>query len=230
MKIICYIISIFRFLRKYNTCKTLYFNFHYFPFKVAIKMPVFICRRTKLYLTRGRIVIDAPVSTGMFKFGLHAVGTQDMYYQRSVWDVSGTLIITGKADIGRGCKISIGRDGILKLGENFTITGGTTLICQKEITFGDNCLLSWDILIMDTDFHRVINDRGNAINPDKAICIGNHVWIGCRNTILKGVTIADNTIISANSLITKSFRKGNCVIGGHGRNADILKDGVNWQM
>jgi acetyltransferase-like isoleucine patch superfamily enzyme len=58
--------------------------------------------------------------------------------------------------------------------------------------------------------------------------IGNHVWIGCRSTILKGVSIPNNNIVASNSVITKTFEVENCVIGGHGATAGIIKRNVNW--
>ena len=221
--------SVLKFLRKVNPWKTLYFNFHYFPFKIALRLPFFIYRRSELYKMKGQIIIDAPVYTGMVKLGAHGLGTQDVLFSRTMWEVSGTLIIKGKADIGRGSKISIGKDATLTLGDKFTVTGKSAIICQKEIVFGADCLLSWDILIMDTDFHPVVNEYGERINVSKPIKIGNHLWIGCRNTILKGVTIAGNNIISAGSTITRSVLIENCVIGGCGKNAGIIKNGMKWE-
>ena len=101
---------------------------------------------------------------------------------------------------------------------------------HKKITFGTNCLLSWDILIMDTDFHYITNPKGEIINKPLPITIGNHVWIGCRNTILKGVSIADNVIVSANSTLTKNITESNCIVGGNGSNIRIIKHGVSWHL
>lgn len=47
--------------------------------------------------------------------------------------------------------------------------------------------------------------------------------------ILKGVTIADNIIISANSTITKSINESDCVVGGHGNTATVIKRGIGWE-
>ena len=211
-----------------NIWKTIYLNFHYFPFKTACRMPLFVYRRSELFKTEGKIVLNVPAKPGLLRFGVHGLGTQDMLYSRSIWEVSGTLVVNGKACIGRGSKVSIGKDATLSLGNSFNITGNSALICQKEISFGDNCLLSWDILLMDTDFHKILDAEGNVRNAPKAIHVGNHVWIGCRTTILKGVTIADNNIISATSTITKSVVETNCVVGGHGKSVEILKRGVDW--
>lgn len=37
------------------------------------------------------------------------------------------------------------------------------------------------------------------------ISIGNHVWIGMNVVVMRGVTIGDNTIIGANSVVTKNI-------------------------
>ena len=208
----------------------MYFNLHYFPLSQAIRMPALIFWRTKLATMKGEIMMDTPIRRGVLKVGEHGLGIIDPHYSRTIWAVQGKLVIKGQANIGRGSKIGIGQDATLTLGKNFTITGSSEIVCQKEITFGNNCLLSWGILIMDTDFHHILNSEGQTINPPKPVTIGNHVWIGCRNTILKGVKIADNNIISANSTITREISESNCIVGGHGKHAEIIKREVNWEM
>lgn len=222
--------SISKLLREVNLLKTIYFNFHYFPVRTAIHLPIFIYKRSELYQIKGKIMIDAPLRMGMVKLGEHGLGTQDLLYSRTMWDVFGTLVIKGHVSIGRGTKISIGREAVLTLGDNFVITGNSEIICQKEITFGSDCLLSWDILMMDTDFHHIYDKSNNLINTPKAISIGNHVWIGCKNTILKGVSIADDNIISANSTITRSVNETNCIISGHGKSIEVLKKDIRWEL
>ena len=97
--------SVVKLFKKVDLLKTVYFNFHYFPFKVAVRMPFFIYKRSELYLMKGKIIIDAPVKTGMVKLGPHGLGTQDLLYSRTMWQVAGTLVVKGKTNIGRGCKI-----------------------------------------------------------------------------------------------------------------------------
>lgn len=86
---------IIKFLRKVDILKTIYFNFHYFPFRIAIRFPFFICWRTNLYKMKGSIIINSPIHIGMVKIGPHSLGTQDMFYSRTIWEVNGTLTITG---------------------------------------------------------------------------------------------------------------------------------------
>lgn len=223
------IINLIRILLKLNLFKTIYFNFHYFPFRTAIRLPFFIYKHSKFYCLSGNIIIDAPVKTGMFKFGERKLTIIDYIYDRTIWKLSGTLIIKGSVGIGRGTKINVDENATLIFGDNFNVTGNTTFVCNKEIQIGSNCLLSWDILIMDSDQHAVIDVNNNVLNPPKAISIGNHVWIGCRSTILKGVCIAHDNIVAANSTVTKSFTNSNSIIGGHGKNVEVIKNNINWR-
>lgn len=165
----------------------------------------------------------------MLHFGKYQVGIQDSFYMRSIFDLSGTLAIEGGALLGRGSKISVAEDATLTLGKNLIITGNTEIICHKGITFGENDLLSWDILIMDTDFHKIYDANNVHVNVPRPIVIGNHVWIGCRTTILKGVAIGGNNVIASGSVITKSFESENCIIGGHGSSTGVKKRDIYWE-
>lgn len=222
------IVGIWFLLTKINPIKTFYFNLKYFDLNTALRFPVFIYWRTKLYQMGGQIVLNAPISRGMIKIGPYGLGTQDMKYSRTIWQVSGKLIVNGNIVLGRGSRVSIGHSGILILGDRFNITGRSTVICQKSIEFGDNCLLSWDILIMDVDMHKIMDLKGSVSNYPKPIRVGKHVWIGCRSTILKGVTLPDNIVIAAGSVISKSVNDSNCVVGNDGRGLAVLKKDIQW--
>ena len=218
-----------KLIRNVNPWKTIYFNFHYFPFKIAIKTPVYIYWRTELKGLGGRILLPQQIWRGMLHFGKYQVGIQDSFYLRSIFDLSGTLRLSGEAILGRGTRISVAEDATLTLGKNLVITGNTEIICYKGITFGENDLLSWDILIMDTDFHKIYDANNVHVNIPRPIVIGNHVWIGCRTTILKGVAISDNNVIASGSIVTKSFESENCVIGGMGSSAGVKKRDIYWE-
>lgn len=110
------------------------------------------------------------------------------------------------------------------MGDNFTISSNSEIICKTRIEIGNDCLLSWHILIMDSDMHKIFQ-YGKYINPAKPIIIGNHVWIGCRSSILKGVRIADNTVIASNSVITNSWESDGCIISSN----RILKQNISWE-
>ena len=205
--------------------KTLRFNLHYFPLKTALKLPVVVSHRTYLRELHGKVELPEKVETAMIKIGFGDVGHYDRKRSRGIWQVSGTINFGGKASIGHGSKISV--RGNLSFGSDFNMTAESTIVCAKEIRFGDDCLLSWDILVMDTDEHPLYNKVNERINPDKAILVGNHVWIGCKCVLLKGAVVPDNTVVAAGTLLTSAFVGENQVIGGNP--SSILKRDVRWE-
>lgn len=146
----------------------------------------------------------------------------------SVWDVNESLILKGNCSLGSGFSLSVAKNATLELGNYFKISAHSTIDCSKRISFGDNCLLSWDILIMDSDYHKILDEDDNQINHDSIITIGNQVWIGCSSTILKSVSLKENTIVAAGSLLTKSCDKRKCIIAGQGKDTRIIKERIKW--
>ncbi|MBQ3739408.1 MAG: hypothetical protein II862_10575 [Bacteroidales bacterium] len=205
--------------------KTLRFNLHYFPLKTALKLPVVVSHRTYLRELHGKVELPEKVERAMIKIGFGDVGHYDRKRSRGIWQVSGTVSFGGKASIGHGSKLSV--RGNLSFGDGFNMTAESTIVCAKEIRFGRDCLLSWDILVMDTDEHPLYNKENERINPDKAIQVGDHVWIGCKCVLLKGAEVPDNTVVAAGTLLTSSFSGEHQVIGGNP--PSVLKSDVRWE-
>lgn len=205
--------------------KTLRFNFHYFPFKTAMKLPVVVSHRTYLRELHGKVELPEKVETAMIRIGFGDVGHYDRKRSRGIWQVCGTVSFGGKANIGHGSKLSVRGD--LRFGAGFNMTAESTIVCAKEITFGDDCLLAWDVLVMDADEHPLYDKENKRINPDKAIVVGSHVWIGCKCVLLKGAEVPNDTVLAAGTLLKSAFAGENQVIGGNP--PSILKRDVRWE-
>lgn len=204
--------------------KTLYFNFRYLKFKEAIKFPVIVSRNTKLKLLKNSNIKITEKKFANIKIGFGNVGIFDKEKERTMITNRGTIVFEGKANIGHGTKISC--DGILEFGDKFEITSSSKIWCNYSIKFGKNVLISWDNLFMDTDGHQIRDTFSKEVlNPDKKIVIGDNIWIGCRNTILKGTKINSNNIISSNNRISGEFIEKNCIIG---TNLEIKRKNVFW--
>jgi len=216
-----------KILQKINL-KTIYFNFKYLPIKQSIKLPILISRKVYLREVSGKILIKGPIRPGLIQLGYGNIGIFDNKKSRSIWEVSGTVIFKGRANIGHGSKISVGKNGELILGENFIITAESSLVASKKIEFGNNCLLSWDILIMDTDSHIIKDNTGSIINYPKQITIGDNVWIGCRCLILKGAQIPDNCVIGADSIVNRLLENRNSLYAGSP--VKLMKENITWEM
>lgn len=197
------------------------------PFKTAIKFPIFIYGKTNISNTKkGSINIEP----GIIRAGILNIGTPILGFQHrkaiTTFTIKGKMNVNGKVIIGKGSAIEVGNDGVLTIGHNTIITGNTTILCTQSITIGERCMISWDNLIMDTDWHNVVSAETGYIYPkQKPITIGEHVWIGCRCTILKGTCIPNDSIVASNSKTTKPIEKNNILIGSN----TIIKDNVTWQ-
>lgn len=58
-------------------------------------------------------------------------------------------------------------------------------------------------------------DDLNKHNPGKDVIIGENCWIGMNSMILPGVVLGKHTIVGAGSVVTHSFKEGNCIIAGN---------------
>lgn len=108
---------------------------------------------------------------------------------------------------------------LLEIGNNSTIGYGTTISVAKQVTIGNSVMIGPCCIIMDNDDHpidparRLMREPVNAEDV-KPVTIGNNVWIGAYCAILKGVTIGDNSIISAHSVIVRDVLP-NCIYAGN---------------
>jgi len=154
-----------------------------------------------------RLVRDLLISALFFKFGSLF---RYPFYVRSL----GTLEIGTGFRSGPGLVIDILNDNaIIKIGKNFRVNSRLHLGCAENIIIGDNVLIASDVYISDHthgsynfEFQNspetLVNNRELV---SKKITICNNVWIGEKTCILPGVTIGENSIIGALSLVNKNI-------------------------
>lgn len=174
----------------------------------------------------GGVKIDERIRPGMLMLGYRYLDNSDPSYERTIWQVSGIVELRGDLfRIGRGTSICV--TGTCSFGNRFMISGKSSIICNKSVRFGNDVLLSWDVLIMDTDYHDIHDESGARINKDKPIEVGDKVWIGCRSLILKGSYIPSNSVIAAGSTISGMLERENCIYSSNGK---ILKNNICWKI
>jgi len=205
--------------------KSIYVNFRLLPFKDALKLPIIVSRKTKLSCLNGKVLLHKN-RTGIVRIGFGNVRLVDFAYERTILHIEGSIEFKGKCKIGKASKIEVGKNGHLKIGENFLISAKSRIICHKQISIGKDCVFAWDSLIMDTDYHYIYDHNANMINADKAIHIGEKVWLGTRCTVLKGATIPDKCIVAANALTAKAYHTENSILAGNP--AKEVKENVSW--
>ena len=152
----------------------------------------------------------------MLRIGFGGVGIYDKKYSRTILTLKGTVVLNGKVNLGHGSVLSVQKGAVVTFGNNFCNTAEGKIVCKKSITFGDNVLTSWETLIMDTDWHSVMNIKTGEVFPQTdEIVIGNNVWVCTKSVILKGSKIPDGCVVGANTLCSKKFSERNAVIAGN---------------
>lgn len=122
------------------------------------------------------------------------------------------------AEAGEGCYIEApfyanwgGRH--VHLGRNVYMNFSVTLVDDGDIYIGDNCLIGPNVTIA-TACHPVSPElRDRACQYNLEVHIGHSVWIGAGAIILPGVSVGDNSIIGAGSVVTKDIPSGVIAVG-----------------
>ena len=138
-------------------------------------------------------------------------------------------VVLGKhCSVYAGCSFALGQNGYATVGD-FTWMNGALVMAEEKIEIGSHCLISWNVGIADSDFHPLLPAQrlidAQALAPffkdrpprpqlkTAPVIIGHNVWIGMNATILKGVTIGDNSVVAAGSVVTKSIPPNTVVAG-----------------
>lgn len=105
----------------------------------------------------------------------------------------------------------------IQLGENVILNRGVILqSCEgAKIEMGNNITLSYDVKVITGNLSIKSLDTRNIRNHNSdSIIFGNNIWVGANTIILPGVEIADNIIIGAGSVVSKSLLNKNFIYVG----------------
>ena len=107
-------------------------------------------------------------------------------------------------------------DPHMKIGNNVMIGRNVTISCCNEVIIGDNCLITGYCFFCDSNhgMDAFSEKRYEAQTMDrKTVKLGQNVFVGEKAIILPGVTIGDNAIIGAGSVVTKSIPANSMAVG-----------------
>lgn len=99
----------------------------------------------------------------------------------------------------------------ITIGKNVFINSGCRFQDQGGITIGNDTLIGHNAVLATLN-HRFAPDNRKDMFP-APIVIGKNVWIGANATVLPGVSIGDNSIIAAGSVVTKDVPENTVVAG-----------------
>ncbi|XUU60694.1 acyltransferase [Erythrobacter sp. HA6-11] len=121
-------------------------------------------------------------------------------------EMSPKLHLGNDCHVGSFAKIKA-TDGVLKIGNRGRIAVGAFIDGGKGTTIGDNFIAGPHVHIVAANYS--YSKKGVHLEDmdviSKGITIGDHVWLGAGVTVTDGAEIGDNTIVVANSLVTRKF-------------------------
>lgn len=101
----------------------------------------------------------------------------------------------------------------IEVGENFFANYGLTILDVGKVTIGDNVQFAPGVSIYTAGHPLHPISRNSGYEYGIPITIGNNVWIGGNVIILPGVTIGDNAVIGAGSVVTKDIPDNMIAVG-----------------
>jgi maltose O-acetyltransferase len=109
--------------------------------------------------------------------------------------------------------------GLLEIGDRTFINFGVDICATQHVRIGDDCLIGTHVTILDNSFHEV-EDRSRMPAP-RPVDIGNRVWIGNHAIILPGVTVGDDSVVGAGSVVVTDVPPRSVVVGNP---AKVVRD------
>ena len=135
----------------------------------------------------------------------------------------GGTLRSGGCALWSGVRLEVGEGAVLSIGKGTYLNRNTVVVCHERVEIGAGCLVSWDVVIMDTNEH----DWPGLARVDAPVVIGDKVWIGCRAMILKGVTIGTGAVVAAGSIVTHDVPPRTLVAGQPARVVRQLDGGTS---
>ena len=119
--------------------------------------------------------------------------------------------------LGDNCRIETPFSGVrtanVRFGRNVIIMPGCLMMSAGGITIDDDAMIAANVQLISNN-HDLVN---RWIITCKPIHIGRRVWIGAGSTILPGVTVGENAVVGAGSVVTRDVEPNTIVAGNPAR-------------
>ncbi|MDW5265104.1 MULTISPECIES: sugar O-acetyltransferase [Acidobacteriaceae] len=105
----------------------------------------------------------------------------------------------------------------IRLGSGVFLNFNCVLLDVSSIEIGDQTQIGPAVQIYAADHPRDPEARRTSLESGRPVRIGANVWIGGGAIILPGITIGDDAIIGAGSVVTRNVPPGATVVGNPAR-------------
>ena len=101
----------------------------------------------------------------------------------------------------------------IEIGENFYANHNLIILDCNKVKFGNNVFIAPNCSFYTAGHPLDAERRNKGLEYAKPIKVGNNVWIGGNVCVLPGVTIGDNVVIGAGSIVNKSIPPNSVAVG-----------------
>ncbi|GEA51857.1 maltose O-acetyltransferase [Vibrio inusitatus NBRC 102082] len=101
----------------------------------------------------------------------------------------------------------------IRLGNNFYANHGCVILDCAPVTIGDNCLLAPNVVIASPGHPLDPVERAYGAEFAKPVTIGKDVWLGANVTVCPGVSIGNNVVVGAGSVVVKDLPDNSVCVG-----------------
>ena len=101
----------------------------------------------------------------------------------------------------------------IEIGENFYSNHNLVILDPAKVIFGDNVFIGPNCGFYTASHPLEAEERNKGIEMAKPIKVGNNVWFGGNVTVLPGVTIGDNCVVGAGSVVVKDIPANSVAVG-----------------
>lgn len=96
----------------------------------------------------------------------------------------------------------------IEIGDNFYCNHNAVMLDAAKITFGDYVFIAPNCGFYTAGHALDVEQRNQGLEIAYPITVGNNVWIGGGVSVIPGVSIGDDTVIAAGSVVTKDIPSG----------------------
>ena len=105
----------------------------------------------------------------------------------------------------------------IRLGRNVFLHFNCVVLDVCEVDIGDGTRIGPGVQILTADHPRDPAERASGLEFGKPVVIGANVWIGGGSILLPGVSIGDDAVIGAGSVVTRDVPAGATAMGNPAR-------------
>jgi len=118
----------------------------------------------------------------------------------------------------------------ITLGERFFANYNLTILDGGKVTFGTDVKIGPNCSFITVNHSMDPQQRKEGVQVFLPITVGNNVWFGANVTVLPGVTIGDNSVIAAGSVVSRDIPANVFAAGTPCRVKRVLCEDDRWKL